>query len=492
MFKIKENPFYKKYFIFGKCVWKQKKPIKQIAKYVLSVAAEQNVATRQYIDDTSDKLRSMITELQDELAMFYERTREIKISDNKLCCDGLWAIEDWGGWIKGSANLYLTFSKNTTTDIELHIKVSKLSSGHTKQELVVFVNDKYNTTFATDKDVDDLCIVIPYKDLVDCKFKTIVSLFATNQLSPKELGISDDARKLSYGLLSVSSSVDIITYAMDSHNHYKVCNHKTTFCQEEWEKYIKYDLDENKIQGLCNNLGSDSIDVIKDLLYRRRNEYRFSTEELYKKHLASINDISKYKIVNTHGFQPEVFYFKNGLKFLDEKIIKKHLSNGAVIDGGACSGDSALMFAEYDFVKKVYAFEPCNDIYSGMAETLKVNKCTKAEAIHAGLSDIDGFADIMGEKCKTITIDTFAKDKTISCIKLDIEGMEYSVISGALETIKRDKPLLLICVYHKPKDFFEIKPLIESLNLGYKFKIVDTEPCNDAIGVHAVLIGYIE
>ncbi len=30
---------------------------------------------------------------------------------------------------------------------------------------------------------------------------------------------------------------------------------------------------------------------------------------------------------------------------------------------------------------------------------------------------------------------------------------------------------MLISIYHNPDDFFEIKPLIESWNLGYSFKI---------------------
>lgn len=267
--------------------------------------------------------------------------------------------------------------------------------------------------------------------------------------------------------------------------------YKTSFLQEEWESYIKNKFDKNIFEKLCNDLSDESVQVIQTLLYRRQNEYRFTWLESYQKNLVYKNDISKYKIVNKQGFQPEVFYFRNGLKFIDETIVKKCLSDGCIIDGGACSGDSTLMFAEYDFVKKIYAFEPLSDIYNDMVETLKANACIKAEAIHCGLSNENGVVDIMGEKCQTMTIDSFAMDKKISCIKLDVEGMEYSVIQGALETIKRDKPLLLICIYHTPKDFFEIKPLIESLNLGYKFKVVDTEPCNQYVGVHAMLIGYI-
>jgi len=54
---------------------------------------------------------------------------------------------------------------------------------------------------------------------------------------------------------------------------------------------------------------------------------------------------------------------------------------------------------------------------------------------------------------------------------MDIEGYELEAIKGSLNTIKKFKLILLISIYHSGKDFFEIKPLIESLNLGYKFKI---------------------
>jgi hypothetical protein len=44
-------------------------------------------------------------------------------------------------------------------------------------------------------------------------------------------------------------------------------------------------------------------------------------------------------------------------------------------------------------------------------------------------------------------------------------------LAGAINTIKKQKPVLLLSIYHNANDFFEIKPLIESWNLGYKFKI---------------------
>lgn len=47
--------------------------------------------------------------------------------------------------------------------------------------------------------------------------------------------------------------------------------------------------------------------------------------------------------------------------------------------------------------------------------------------------------------------------------------MEF--LKGAKETICTQKPAMLLSIYHQASDYFGIKPLIESWNLGYTFKI---------------------
>lgn len=46
---------------------------------------------------------------------------------------------------------------------------------------------------------------------------------------------------------------------------------------------------------------------------------------------------------------------------------------------------------------------------------------------------------------------------------MDIEGAEKEGLQGARKIIKRDKPILTICIYHKREDFFEIPLLIKSI-----------------------------
>lgn len=49
--------------------------------------------------------------------------------------------------------------------------------------------------------------------------------------------------------------------------------------------------------------------------------------------------------------------------------------------------------------------------------------------------------------------------------------MGQFLLRGARRTIEKFRPVLLISMYHNPHDFFEIKPMIDSWNLGYKFSV---------------------
>lgn len=70
--------------------------------------------------------------------------------------------------------------------------------------------------------------------------------------------------------------------------------------------------------------------------------------------------------------------------------------------------------------------------------------------------DVDSLDNVLAGRCVTF-------------IKMDIEGAEYNALLGAAETIKRYKPKLAICIYHKPSDRWELPMLILELNPSYRF-----------------------
>jgi FkbM family methyltransferase len=72
----------------------------------------------------------------------------------------------------------------------------------------------------------------------------------------------------------------------------------------------------------------------------------------------------------------------------------------------------------------------------------------------------------------SVTIDDLVKTKKLprmDFIKMDVEGAELAALKGAEHTLRRFKPKLAICVYHRLEDFFDIPDYLASLQLGYRF-----------------------
>ena len=56
-------------------------------------------------------------------------------------------------------------------------------------------------------------------------------------------------------------------------------------------------------------------------------------------------------------------------------------------------------------------------------------------------------------------------------IKLDIEGSEYSALKGMQNILRKNRPLLAVCIYHCPDDFWKIPLFLNDLLEGYSFHI---------------------
>lgn len=203
-----------------------------------------------------------------------------------------------------------------------------------------------------------------------------------------------------------------------------------------------------------------------------------------------------YKFINNnmtiHNFVDDL-----GLKKLKNKSFPL---NKDIIDVGAYIGDSALILSNYT-TKKVYAFEPFKDGFDELKKNIELNKNKIIVPVNLGISDENGkdklyFGDdslsistndpetsLSKGACKNVieienvTIDTYVEkyNLDIGIIKIDAEGAEPKVLQGAKETIIRQKPILLISIYHNINDFMFLKPWVDELNLGYKYKFTKPE-----------------
>ncbi len=156
-----------------------------------------------------------------------------------------------------------------------------------------------------------------------------------------------------------------------------------------------------------------------------------------------------------------------------------------VLDIGACFGDTALWFSKYLNEKgKVYAFEPLDYNYMILNENIKRNSVSNIVSIKMGVGDekrsgtimgIGGKASVVyegkGIRVEITTIDDFV-DKNdlghVDFIKMDIEGCELMALKGAEKTIKKFKPKLAICVYHKGDDLITLPKIIKAMDKDYR------------------------
>ncbi len=281
-------------------------------------------------------------------------------------------------------------------------------------------------------------------------------------------------------------------------------------------KEVSYSLYKN----LIKNLDNKSKSLVKALLYINTNKFKNAFFiNCNKLHIYPKN----YKLTKTEKryynklFQlpkktllTEVFKYHCGLKFVPAKNLDT-LKESSSITAGAYWGDSALIFAGI-YQSTTFAFEPNAISFLELQDTIANNNLhSLILPIQKGISSKNNtlFFDYSGaniaskfiaetdiiditkvEKLEVVAIDNFVKEKNIAklgAIHLDIEGFETDAILGAKNTIARDKPILLISIYHNAQDFFKIKPIIESWNLGYTFKIRKLERIRNEI----MLIAYV-
>ena len=206
-------------------------------------------------------------------------------------------------------------------------------------------------------------------------------------------------------------------------------------------------------------------------------------------------------------FFPEGFLLKRRLqrsiKRNDEQeinLVKKFIKSGTdSIDVGVYRGVYSYEMSKYS--EKVHSFEPNPIIFKYINKNLKKfiknihlynfalsnqnktinlkipirnsnsNKEIFEEYYEMGKATIhneNNFENYENFEIQTKKIDEFSFDNKISFIKIDVEGHELEVIEGAKNTIKRDKPILLVEIEKQ----YTKKEVAESINfinsLGYK------------------------
>ena len=184
------------------------------------------------------------------------------------------------------------------------------------------------------------------------------------------------------------------------------------------------------------------------------------------------NDLIQSCIYNSKN------YWDAGLLAKVDKILK---NEAVILDIGANIGNHTLYWAKERNAKKIYSFEPYPYSYRILQKNVEINDLENiVTTCPFGISDKEAKGSVVtfcptnigGLKFENDVngdfdfkpLDSLNIKEKIDLIKIDVEGAELEVLNGGIETIKRNRPIIII-------ETFDKKETIEKLlySIGYEF-----------------------
>lgn len=199
-----------------------------------------------------------------------------------------------------------------------------------------------------------------------------------------------------------------------------------------------------------------------------------------RKELAGLTQ--KYNLF----FAPESGWHHHGLREITGSY--QYTAGKIFIDAGACYGDSAIVFLDRYKPLKVCSFEPSERNCAEYRRNLKENhfRSEQYELIQKGISDCNAtlsFRDtgtggnnllVQGDSTvEVVTLDEFCRNLPApeGIIKADVEGFALKLLRGAEQTIRRDRPILCLSIYHNPEEFLGVYRCLKDWGIDYRIWI---------------------
>lgn len=231
--------------------------------------------------------------------------------------------------------------------------------------------------------------------------------------------------------------------------------------------------------------GSDffTVETLKEYEKEINEAYRTLSDDISKKVFIDSIDFRlsgnpKY-LFDCETERDEVF--NNIIKLSSDEVF---------VDLGAYRGDTVeefLLMTKGKY-KKIFALEPDVKNYKKLLENMGtlensefINKASWSDSRvltfsggggrNSSLLDICGElndADQTDDVVHTVAVDDILIDDVATYIKMDVEGAEEETLIGLANTLRNNKPKLIVSAYHKIPDLFTLPLKIKELNPDYK------------------------
>lgn len=185
-------------------------------------------------------------------------------------------------------------------------------------------------------------------------------------------------------------------------------------------------------------------------------------------------------------------YDRTGVFFIDRLL--RNLTNPVCLDIGANIGNHALVMSRH--AGTVIAFEPQPKVFEVLSMNISDNQITNIHACNFGLSNFSGFAKMTVVDAGNTGATSFVSSdasvpsleaelrqgdqelkrsgvSSVDFIKIDVEGLEASVIDGLRDTITSSSPIIMMewnC--EETRKGFSDKSLFTSVFKDYIFFVL--------------------
>ncbi len=162
-----------------------------------------------------------------------------------------------------------------------------------------------------------------------------------------------------------------------------------------------------------------------------------------------------------------------GLQYFPENVISLS-DNETFVDCGAYDGETVRDFIAVSGgrFRRIIALEPdarnlrllANSIDDARVRIDPYAVGAKREVLRMSSSGASSSVGVSGDtQVQCVALDELLAAESPTFIKMDIEGSEVDALHGAAATIRRCRPKLAVCVYHRPEHFWEIPLLLKQL-----------------------------
>lgn len=180
------------------------------------------------------------------------------------------------------------------------------------------------------------------------------------------------------------------------------------------------------------------------------------------------------------------FIDRKYLDYLKDKYIKP---DSVILDIGANIGNHSVYYALACKAKRIYQFEPQQDIFKILKKNIELNYLQDiCKPYNIGLGSKNGNGRILsydrdnsggtsitmddGGDMKVKRLDEICTEK-VDFIKIDVEGFEYNVLLGAGALLKNYSPVIYMEVYDDK--FEQVNKLLDSYGYRKIEKVTDAD-----------------